>query len=64
MRAAALAFALLLALAAPALAARGVASATIVVPASLASPPSSETAAVAITTVQEGAYERVTIAFN
>ena len=48
----------------PASAARGVASATIIVPALVALPLSSATPSVSITHVRDGTYEHVTVAFN
>jgi hypothetical protein len=54
----------LLAIAAPASAARATASATIVVPASVAAAPSSATAMVSVSIEAAGQYAHVTVAFN
>jgi hypothetical protein len=59
-----LALVALLAVALPASAARGVASATIIVPAAVAVQLSSGTPSASITSIRDGAYEHVTVAFN
>ena len=59
-----LALVALLGIAAPASAARGVASATIVVPVVVAAAPASDSPSVSITIIRDGANEHVTVAFN
>lgn len=59
-----LALVVLLGIAAPASGARGVASATIVVPAVVAAALANGSPSVSIAIVREGANEHVTVAFN